>query len=63
MSDWIDRKLDALEAHESQFESTMKAADASELDVFRRRITDRLVATGSRFGIGAAEAFASISDI
>ena len=36
------RKLDALEAHVSQFESTMKAVDADHLAAFRTRINDRL---------------------
>ena len=30
---WLDAKLDALLAHESQFESTMHAADDAELDI------------------------------
>ena len=37
---FVDRKLAALEAHESQFESTMHAADAGELEAFRTRIRD-----------------------
>lgn len=60
---WIDHKLAALEAHESQFESTMKAADLSELEVFRARIRDRLMGLGATHGVGAAEVFASIDDL
>ena len=49
VSGFVDRKLAALEAHESQFESTMHAADASELDAFRRRIRDRLAELGATY--------------
>jgi LmbE family N-acetylglucosaminyl deacetylase len=59
----IDRKLAALEAHESQFESTMHAVDDDELDAFRRRIRDRLAAIGATAGMSAAEAFKRISDL
>ena len=47
----VDRKLAALEAHESQFESTMHAADDGELDAFRRRVRDRLAEHGDRHGL------------
>jgi LmbE family N-acetylglucosaminyl deacetylase len=60
---WVDTKLAALEAHESQFESTMKAADAAELDGFRERIRARLHALGRDHGVGAAELFKRISDL
>lgn len=63
VANWIDRKLDALEAHESQFESTMKAADADELAAFRRRITDRLIGLGTAHGLEAAEVFKLIDDL
>ena len=38
---YVQRKLDALEAHTSQFESTMKAVDAEQLAAFRFRIGAR----------------------
>ena len=60
---WVDRKLDALEAHTSQFESTMKAVDENQLGAFRRRITDRLVGLGEPHGYGAAEVFARLDDL
>ena len=60
---WVDRKLAALEAHESQFESTMKAVDAAQLDAFRARITERLAGNGAAYGVGAAELFAMIDDL
>jgi LmbE family N-acetylglucosaminyl deacetylase len=53
----VDVKLAALEAHESQFESTMKAVDDGELDAFRDRIGQRLAALGEPHGIAAAEVF------
>lgn len=60
---WVDHKLAALEAHESQFESTMKAADESELEAFRTRIRSRLAALGAPHGLEAAELFKRISDL
>ena len=63
VSSSVDRKLDALTAHESQFESTMHAADETELDAFAQRIRDRLAALGEPYGLGAAELFKRISDL
>jgi LmbE family N-acetylglucosaminyl deacetylase len=63
VSDWIDPKLAALEAHESQFESTMKAIDEAQLDSFRGRIRARLTGLGADHGVGAAEVFKLISDL
>ncbi len=63
VSDWIDPKLAALEAHESQFESTMKAIDEAQLDSFRGRIRGRLTGLGADYGVGAAEVFKLISDL
>jgi LmbE family N-acetylglucosaminyl deacetylase len=60
---WVDAKLDALEAHESQFESTMKATDPAALARFRERITNRLQGLGAPWGLGAAEVFARIDDL
>jgi len=59
----IDRKLDALHAHESQFESTMHAADHSDLGAFDQRIRDRLAGLGEPHGLAAAEVFKRISDL
>ena len=63
VTDWVDTKLDALEAHESQFESTMHAVDGDQLMAFRRRIAERLEGLGRPHGIGAAEVFALIDDL
>ena len=49
----LERKLDALLAHESQFESTMHAADDDDLAAFRARITERLADLGRPYGYGA----------
>lgn len=57
----LETKLHALEAHESQFESTMKAVDSAQLDAFRQRIRDRLGELGQPFGIEAAEVFKLIT--
>jgi hypothetical protein len=63
VSGFVDTKLAALEAHTSQFESTMKARDEAELESFRRRIRQRLADNGSRFDVGAAEIFKRIADL
>lgn len=60
VSSFVDHKLAALEAHESQFESTMHAADASQLDAFRTRIRTRLAELGAPHGLTAAEVFAVV---
>lgn len=56
----VDAKLAALEAHRSQFESTMfvSADDAgAELDRFRRRVRDQAATAGRVVGRSAAELF------
>ena len=63
VSDWVGLKLDALEAHESQFESTMKASDEDQLEAFRAHIRDRLAGLGAPHGLAAAEQFKLISDL
>ncbi len=60
---WVETKLHALEAHESQFESTMHAVDGDQLGAFRRRIVERLEGLGQPHGIGAAEVFALIDEL
>jgi LmbE family N-acetylglucosaminyl deacetylase len=58
---FTDAKLAALEAHESQFESTMfvSAGDgaAAELERFRRRQLDRMAEAGRQAGLAFAEPF------
>jgi LmbE family N-acetylglucosaminyl deacetylase len=63
VSAFVDVKLGALEAHESQFESTMHAIDDSSIELFRTRVRDRLVGLGQPFGIRAAEVFRLIDDL
>jgi LmbE family N-acetylglucosaminyl deacetylase len=63
VSGWVTSKLDALQAHESQFESTMHALDDAQLDEFRQRITERLGGLGAAHGVGAAELFKRIPDL
>ena len=63
VTDWVEAKLRALEAHESQFESTMHARDDAGLEAFRRRIAERLAGLGRPHGLGAAEVFALIDDL
>lgn len=63
VTDYIDTKLHALRAHESQFESTMKATDEAEMQRFEGRIRARLAGLGADYGLGAAEVFALIEGI
>jgi LmbE family N-acetylglucosaminyl deacetylase len=63
VSAFVDAKLAALEAHESQFETTMGAANASELGAFRERIRGRLAEHGAPHGLAAAEVFARLTDL
>jgi LmbE family N-acetylglucosaminyl deacetylase len=59
----VDTKLAALEAHASQFESTMGAVDEAGLEAFRARVRARAAEHGTRAGVPAAELFAAIRDI
>jgi LmbE family N-acetylglucosaminyl deacetylase len=61
----VERKLDALLAHESQFESTMhvRGADPNELDAFRAKVRDRVAELGRPWGLAAAEIFALMTDL
>ncbi len=61
----VERKLAALVAHESQFESTMQAKDGDPalLDAFRTRILDRLAELGEPWGLPHAEVFALMIDL
>ncbi len=63
VSGFVDAKLAALLAHESQFESTMKATDRAQLDGFRERIERRLASLGAPHGHSAAEVFHAIRDL
>ena len=63
VSQWVDRKLDALAAHETQFESTMKAVDSAQLAAFEQRIRGRLTELAAPYGLAAAEIFARVSDL
>jgi LmbE family N-acetylglucosaminyl deacetylase len=63
VSAFVDVKLHALEAHESQFESTMKATDDAQIEEFRERIRARLAGLGAAHGVAAAEVFKRIGDL
>jgi LmbE family N-acetylglucosaminyl deacetylase len=60
---FVDTKLHALEAHASQFESTMHATDDAMLERFRAEIGSRAAELGVPYGVGAAELFARIDDL
>lgn len=59
----LEVKISALLAHASQFESTMKAVDPSELESFAARVRKRVAELGSRVSRPGAELFKRISDI
>lgn len=59
----LPSKLAALHAHESQFESTMKAVDTEGLAAFDERITTRSFDLGRPHGFDAAEVFHRMSDL
>jgi LmbE family N-acetylglucosaminyl deacetylase len=59
----VDSKLHALLAHESQFESTMKAVDATEVERFRDRVRRRLSDLGAPHDVAAAEIFKLITSL
>jgi LmbE family N-acetylglucosaminyl deacetylase len=63
VSGFVDAKLFALAAHESQFESTMKAVDDDQLAAFGQRIRNRLGDLGRPFDMDAAEVFKLIADL
>lgn len=63
VTDFVERKIEALEAHESQFESTMHAVDESSIEQFRARMRAGLARLGRTGGVPAAELFRLIDDI
>lgn len=63
VSEVLDTKLAALEAHVSQFESTMKAVDESSLVEFRARMTTRMADLGAPHNFEAAEIFHLITHL
>jgi len=62
---FVERKIEALLAHRSQWRSTMGIADDPEREVaaFARGLRDEARADGVRAGVRAAEAFARIDDL
>ena len=60
---WLDTKYAALLAHESQFESTMKATNDDQMAVFRTRVEAKLAAAGAAAGMEHAEVFKLIDDL
>ena len=63
IGDFMEQKIFALLAHESQFESTMKAVDREALDKFSERMRQRMITLGHRIDRPAAEIFKRISDL
>jgi LmbE family N-acetylglucosaminyl deacetylase len=66
VSAFVDRKLAALLAHESQWLPTMDiggADDDEAIERFRRRVLDRLATWGRQAGVAHAEAFKLLADL
>ncbi len=63
ITSFVEVKLHALAAHESQFESTMKAANDDEMAAFAQRVRNRLGDLGRPFDMDAAEVFKLITDL
>jgi LmbE family N-acetylglucosaminyl deacetylase len=63
---FLERKLQALLAHRSQFRSTHHIddpADEAQVQRFRQRIADRAVEHGERDGFGHGEQFRLLTDL
>ena len=58
-----EAKYRALLAHESQFESTMKATNGEEMEAFRARVDAKLRTAGAAAGFERAEVFKLIDDL
>lgn len=63
VSGFEDVKIEALLAHESQFESTMASGDDPDLKRFRRRVEAKLAEAGRAAGVHLAEIFKLIDDL
>ena len=63
ISSSADTKLNALLAHASQFESTMKATTSEALEVFQSRMRSRFSTLGQPHGYAAAEVFHHMKDL
>ncbi len=63
VSGFLEPKYQALTAHVSQFESTMKSGDDPELVQFRQRVEAKMVAAGQAVGFELAELFKLIDDL
>ena len=63
VSGYLEAKYQALTAHESQFESTMKSGDDPELTRFHQRVEAKMAAAGEATGFELAELFKLIDDL
>jgi LmbE family N-acetylglucosaminyl deacetylase len=59
----VETKLSALEAHASQYRSTMRAEGEDEMEAFRHRIRERLIGLGRPHDMGSAEIFVRLDDV
>jgi LmbE family N-acetylglucosaminyl deacetylase len=66
VGDFVETKLAALLAHQSQFESTMHIGDpaaADQVDAFRQRVVARLAELGALNNVAQGEAFKRIDNL
>ncbi|MEL7158395.1 MAG: PIG-L family deacetylase [Actinomycetota bacterium] len=63
VADFMATKIEALLAHESQFESTMASGDDPDLVHFRRRVAAKATEAGRAAGVAQAEIFKPIDDL
>jgi LmbE family N-acetylglucosaminyl deacetylase len=65
VSDFVQAKITALMAHESQFESTMGIDDgtSSEIDAFADRVKVQLTEHGALAGLSWGESFHIVTDL
>ena len=66
VTDWMEPKLDALERHESQFETTMfkdLGEVESEREAFRQRERDEMATAAVSTGFRYAETFRLVTDL
>lgn len=63
IGDHLEAKIEALLAHESQFESTMASGDDPDLSRFRARVVAKAAEAGAAGGVAHAEVFKLIDDL
>ncbi|HUQ62472.1 MAG TPA: PIG-L family deacetylase [Acidimicrobiales bacterium] len=66
ITEHLDRKLEALMTHRSQFRSTMKIDDPASKDQvaeFHKKVTDRAATSGAAIGVTFGEQFKAVREL